>query len=72
MQRLKSVDDFEDALYEFLPLAIAETAQSDSATYVRVIIGVASGTTQGAFASNLNGKRGPLPFKNLAPGSKNF
>jgi hypothetical protein len=32
MQRLKSVDDFEDAVYEFLPFAIAQTSQSHPAT----------------------------------------
>jgi hypothetical protein len=72
VQRLKSVDDFQDTVYEFLPPAITETSQSHPSSQVRVIIGIASGTMQRAFASNLNGERGPLSFKNLAPSSKYF
>jgi hypothetical protein len=72
VQGLKPVDDFEDTVYELLPLAITKTSQSHPSSQVRVIIGIASGTTQRAFAGNLNGKRGPLSYKNLAPSSKNF
>src|SRR5215472_5254066 len=39
---------------------------------MRVIIGIASGTTQRALARNLNGKRGPLARENLAPCANNF
>ncbi|MGA8617188.1 MAG: hypothetical protein WB660_01510 [Candidatus Sulfotelmatobacter sp.] len=32
MQRLESVDDLEDAVYQFLPFAIVETSQGHPAT----------------------------------------
>src|SRR6266567_4978318 len=38
---------------------------------MRVIIGIASGATQRALVRNLNGKRGPLSLKNLAPCANN-
>jgi hypothetical protein len=51
-----SVDGLEDAVYQFLPFAIVETSQGHPATQMRVIIDIASGTTQVALARNLSRK----------------
>jgi hypothetical protein len=72
MQRLEAVDDLKNAVYQFLPLAIAKTPQSHPAAEMRVIIGIASGTSQRALARNLNGQRGPFSLENLPPCSNNF
>jgi hypothetical protein len=71
MQGLEAVDDLENAVYQFLPFAIAEISQSHPAAQMRVIIRIASRTTQRAFARDLNGQRGPLSFENLAPRANN-
>src|SRR5882762_1427414 len=71
MQRLEAVHDLQNTIDQVLPFAITKAPERHPATEMRVVIRVASGTTQRAFARNLNGKGGPLPLEDLAPCANN-
>ena len=72
VQRLQAVDDFQNAVHESLAPAIVEVTQGLAAAEMCVVIRVASGTFQGTFAGDLDGKRRALTLEDLSPRLKNL
>jgi hypothetical protein len=67
MQWLQSIDNFEYSVYQGLALSVVKVAQGLPAAQMRVVIGVATRTSQGAFTRNFYRKRRLLTPKNFAP-----
>jgi len=63
MQRPEAIDHLQDAINQLLPLAVAKTAQRDTAaSEMPVLVGIAAGTTQRTLARNFYRKGGSLSF----------
>ncbi len=72
MLRLHSVDQFKHTIYEFLALAIAQTAQGHTATQMSVVVCITSWTLQGTLTGNFDRERGSFSFEDFAPRMNHF
>jgi len=72
MQRLETINDFEDAVNESLAAAIVQLAQRLSAAQMRRVVSVTAWTSQRTFPRDFEGERRALALENFAPRLNNL
>jgi hypothetical protein len=65
-----ALDQLEDAADQIVAAEVGKIAELGCAGEVRITIGIASGTAQGAFASNFDREKRDFPTQDFPPGSQ--
>ena len=63
---------FEDAIDERVAAEIVQLGEEFAAAKVRVAVGIAAGTTERAFARDLDGKHRRFAAQDFSPGAQNL